>query len=100
GGEVPQSVARRGRARLHRLVGQVAPHVPRQGGGRFVPPGAVLLQALHHDPVQLTPHRPPELPRVRSPAPGRGRQGGRVERAQPPTPPPSLLLPHHPHPLH
>ena len=52
-GELAEAVPRRRRARLHRLVAQVALHVGRQGAGRLVAAVAVLLQALHHDPVQL-----------------------------------------------
>ena len=36
---------------------QVTPQVGRQAVRRLVPPGAVLLQRLHHDPVQLAPHQ-------------------------------------------
>ena len=48
-----QPIARRRRTRLHRLVVQVALHVGREGAGRLVAAVAVLLQGLHHDPVQL-----------------------------------------------
>ena len=53
-----QPIPGRRRARLHRLVGQVPHHVGREVVGRLVPPPPVLLQRLHHDPVQLAPHRP------------------------------------------
>ena len=56
-GELAQPVAGARRARLHRLVGQVVLHVARQAAGGLVPPRPVLLQALHHDPVQLAPHQ-------------------------------------------
>ena len=59
-----EPIPRRRRARLHRLVGQVAHHVGGEVVGRLVPPPPVLLQRLHHDPVQLAAHRPVELPRV------------------------------------
>ena len=55
--ELPQPVAGRRRARLHRLVVQVALDVPGQPAGRLVPPRPVLLQALHHDPVELAAHQ-------------------------------------------
>ena len=51
--ELAQPVARAGRRRQHRLAGQVAVHVRREAVGRLVPAGAVLLEGLHHDPVQL-----------------------------------------------
>ena len=59
---VPSSVLRepipgRRRAGLDRLVGQVAHQVSRKPVGRLVSPGAVLLQALHHDPVELAAQR-------------------------------------------
>ena len=44
-------------SRPHRLVGQVALHVHGEAGGRLMPPAAVLLHRLHHDPVQFTAHQ-------------------------------------------
>ena len=43
-----------GRPRDDRLVPQVALDVHCQGVGSFVTTGAVLLEALHHDPVEVT----------------------------------------------
>ena len=60
----------RRRARLHRPVGQVPHHVGGEVVGRLVPPPSVLLQRLHHDPVELAPHGAVEPPRV-GPPPGR-----------------------------
>ena len=67
-GELPQPVAGRRRARLDRLVGQVALHVAGEAVGRLVAAVAVLLQRLHHDPVQLAAHQPAELAPARSAA--------------------------------
>ncbi len=61
---LPQAVRGRRRPGLHRLMIQVAAQVGRQGVGRLVPPVAVLLQALHHDPVQLAAHGPVQVTRV------------------------------------
>ena len=55
--ELPQPIPRRRRAGLHRLVVQVALHVRGEAVGRLVAAVAVLLQRLHHDPVQLAAHQ-------------------------------------------
>ena len=47
------AVCRGGCASQHGLVVQVTPHVCRKAIGRFVPASSILLQALHHDPVQI-----------------------------------------------
>ena len=65
-GELPQPVAGRRRAGQHRLVGQVALHVRGEAVGRLVPAAAVLLQGLHHDPVQLAADQPAQLRRLQS----------------------------------
>ena len=70
---LPKPIARRRRARLHRLVGQVALHVQREAVGRLVAAVAVLLQRLHHDPVQLAAHQLGQLRRLRVPL-GRDRR--------------------------
>ena len=56
-GELPQPVRRRRRAGLDRVVRQVALDVAGEAAGRLVPPRPVLLQRLHHDPVQLAAHQ-------------------------------------------
>ena len=56
--ELPQPVAHRRRTGQHRLVGQVTLQVHRQPVGRLVAPVAVLLQRLHHDPVQVALDQP------------------------------------------
>ena len=59
--ELAQPVSQRRRARLHRVAGQVALHVAGQPAGRVVAAGAVLLQGLHHDPVEFAPQQLGEL---------------------------------------
>jgi hypothetical protein len=48
-----EPIARRGRAGLHRLIIQVALYVGGEAAGRFIAAIAVLLQGLHHDPIEL-----------------------------------------------
>ena len=79
-GELAEAVPRRRRARLHRLVVQVALHVRREAVGRLVAAVAVLLQRLHHDPVQLAAHQLRQLRRLRASVRGQGRQA--LRRAQ------------------
>ena len=45
----------------HRLVVQVPFEIQRQAVGRLVAPGAVFLQALHHDPVEIAANRADEF---------------------------------------
>ncbi len=40
-------------AREDRFMLQMPADVLRQATGGLVPPGAVLLQGLHHDPIQI-----------------------------------------------
>ena len=68
--ELPQPVAHRRRARLHRLVVQVVLEVHRQAVGRLVAPRPVLLQRLHHDPVEVALDQQGQPGRLR-PAAGR-----------------------------
>ena len=90
-GELPQPIPGRRRAGLHRLVGQVALEVARQAVGRLVSPVAVLLQRLHHDPVQLAAHQPAQPRRLD--VRGRPRSlGSSSVRAQPRARPRRLLL--------
>src|SRR6185295_8046768 len=42
------------RSRHYRFAVQKTPHVHRETIGRLVTARAILLQALHHDPVQVT----------------------------------------------
>src|SRR6266851_8409563 len=51
-GELAETVPPRWRAGLHRLVAQVALHVRRKTASRLVTAVAILIQYLHHDPVQ------------------------------------------------
>ncbi len=51
--QLPQLVSRRRRARLDRVARQVTLDVAGKAAGRLVTPGSVLLQRLHHDPVEL-----------------------------------------------
>ena len=55
-GELAEAIRGRWRTGVDRLVVQVALQVHRQPVGRLVPPIAVLLQRLHHDPVELAAH--------------------------------------------
>ena len=41
----------------NRLVGQMPLDVHREADGRLVPARAILLERLHHDPVQVAPHK-------------------------------------------
>ena len=52
-GELPQLVRRRRRAGLDGVAGEVPLDVAGEAVGGLVPPGAVLVQRLHHDPVEL-----------------------------------------------
>ena len=65
--EFDEAVRRRRRARLNRFVRQVARHVPGQVVGRLVASAAILLQALHHDPVQLTAEQLAQQSRITLP---------------------------------
>src|SRR5262249_49745571 len=70
-GQLAEPVAGGRRTRLHRLVLQVALHVPGQPVGRLVAPRPVLLPRLHGDPVPLPPQHPAQFPPPRPP-PGTG----------------------------
>src|SRR5262249_58604771 len=77
--ELAQPVAHRRRARLHRLVGQVAAHVLREAVGRSVAAGFVPLPGPPPHPHPLPPPPPPQPPPL-PPPPG---------RPPPPAPPPA-----------
>jgi len=68
---------------------QVARDVPGQPAGRLVPPRPVLLQALHHDPVDLAPH---QFRQPRRLGPPRRRDLRQVARAREPHAGPRRLL--------
>ena len=51
--EFSQPVGHRRRKGLHRLMVEIPFHVPRQPVDRRVPARAILLQTLHHDPVEI-----------------------------------------------
>src|SRR5690242_10436025 len=79
----------------------------REGTGRLVAAGAVLLQPPHDDPVQFAPHELAEPLRV-APAVGRDRGRGLAQRSQArarpgrlllPDDPPDLVVPGRPEPL-
>ena len=63
--ELPHLVAHRWRAGRDRLVRQVTLQVQRQRVGRLVAPVAVLLQRLHHDPIEVALDQPSHLRRLR-----------------------------------
>ena len=62
--EFPQAIELRRRTRRHRLVREVMHDVGRQRRRRFVAARAVLLQALHDDPVELAADQRAELSRL------------------------------------
>src|SRR5206468_10432736 len=66
-------------AGLHRFIGEVAFHVPRQPDGGLVAPRAVLFQRLHDDPIQLPADRLTEFFRIGVAARGNGGQHVRSE---------------------
>jgi len=78
--KLPQPIAQAGRARLHRLIIQIALHVGGKGAGRLLAPVAVFLQALHDDPVQLLAQEVAEPLRIAL-AVGGDRRGGHAQRA-------------------
>ena len=75
-----QAVHRGGRTGLDRFVVQIALDVAREIVGRFVAARAVLLQRLHHDPVQLVAQRVAQLDRIGPAMFGHG-GGGLAHRA-------------------
>jgi hypothetical protein len=66
-GKLADPIPQRGRTGRHGLIAEVAGDVLGQAVGRLVAAGAVFLQALHHDPVQLTAHQPGQPARVQPP---------------------------------
>ena len=72
--KLPQPIAGPGRRRLDRFVAQMPLDVPRQTAGRVIAPGPILVQALHHDPVQIAAHFLGELGRFGPSASGHVRQ--------------------------
>ncbi len=61
-GEFADAIARTSADSVHGLISQVLLHVAGQSAGSLIPPRPVLLQAPHHDPVQLTLHQLRQLP--------------------------------------
>ena len=57
-GELRQSIGSARRTRQHRLAGQIVRDVVGEVGDRLVAAGAVLLQALEHDPVEVAAEAP------------------------------------------
>ena len=53
--ELAQAVRGAGASGQDRLMLQMPADVLGQAAGGLVPPGAVLLQGLHHDPIQVAP---------------------------------------------
>ena len=51
-------------AGLDGVARQVALDVAGQAAGRLVPPAAVFLEGLHHDPVEIAAHQPGQPGRV------------------------------------
>ncbi len=78
--ELADPVPGRRRAGLNRLVGQEPQHVRRQGVGRRVPPGPVLLDRPADDPVEL----PGDPPLEARPAAARPRSAPAGPRPPPP----------------
>ena len=92
--ELPQPVGPARRGGQHRLVRQVPQDVGREAVRRLVTPGAVLLQRLHHDPVEVSLQRPLQLRRLDVAARRDARQG--LRRAHLGARPGRVDLPHHP----
>ena len=88
----PVAAARR--AGLDDLVGEIALDVAGEAVGRLVAPGAVLLQRLHHHPVELALQQLRQPGRLDAPVGGDVRQG--FGRAQLRARPRRIDLPHHP----
>ena len=78
--KLPQPVCRRRRTRLHRFIRKVALYVHREAVGRLVAAVAVLLQRLHHDPIQFASHQLRQPRRFRPAVGGQRRQA--LRRAQ------------------
>jgi hypothetical protein len=78
------------RTGFHRLIGQVTLHVAGQRVGRLIAARTLLLQAFHHDPIQLASQKSRQFGRLRPPRRGDGCQ--RFAGAQPRARPRRLLL--------
>ena len=76
-----QPVRRRRRASLDRLIVEIMLQLPRQRPGRLVAPAAILVERLHHDPIQLAPDDFFQPGRLGAPVSGDGRQ--RAARTEP-----------------
>ena len=71
-----------GRPRGYRVAVQMALDVHRQAVGRLVAPGAVFLQAFHHDPIQIAPHGTGQFRDTRFSLPAQRGGLGQPQRAQ------------------
>ena len=91
--EFPEPIGPGGRRGQHRFGRQVPQDVGRQAVGRLVATDSVLLQRLHHDPVEVARQRPLQLRRLDAAAGRDVRQphGGADLRARPR----GIDLPHH-----
>src|SRR5262245_44597172 len=63
--KLAEPVRGRRRTRVYWLVRQVTLHVGGEGAAALVATVSVLLQRLHHDPVQLAAHQLRQLRRFR-----------------------------------
>jgi hypothetical protein len=89
--ELEEPIAQRRRAGQDRLVAQVALHIAGEVLGGLVAAVTVLLQALHHDPVELAAHQLGQFGRLHV-ALGRDRCQSLARIAQPRARPRWLLL--------
>ena len=69
-----QLITQRRRNRADRFLPEIILEILRQRGCGFVAPAPILLQCLHHDPIQFPAHQPAQLLRLHSAAGGQLRQ--------------------------
>src|SRR5579884_1415981 len=77
-----QTIGRRRRSSENRLLAEIPVDVLCQGSRRVIAAVAILLQRLHHDPVQLTANLPTQAGRFAPPL-GRDRGQSLFRFAQP-----------------
>src|SRR5262249_15240518 len=63
-GELAESVHRARRACWYRFIIEIALQIRGESAGRFVAPVTVLIQRLHHDPVQLAAEKQAQAFRI------------------------------------